>query len=190
MFTIPEQLSTATKANLETQIAMFNTFFNKAFESAEKIVDLNMQAAKASFDDSVLNAKQLMSAKDFQDFYSMGASQAQPNAEKLLAYIRHLANIASGAQAEITKTAEAHITETSRKIISLVDEVSKNAPAGTEHAVTFVKTAIGNANASYEQFASTTRQAVDALESNLNTAATQFSQAAAKTNAKNMPKKS
>jgi len=89
---------------------------------------------------------------------------------------------AARAQAEFAKAAEVQIAETTRKVTALVDEVSKNAPAGSENAIAFVKSAIGNANAGYEQVAKTTKQAVEALEANMNTATNQLFQAAAKAN--------
>jgi len=184
MFAIPEQFSNATKANFEAQIAALTELTNKTFESVEKIVDLNINAVKSSLEESTATAKQLLAAKDPQEFFSLSAAQAQPNAEKVIAYGRHLASIASSAQAEFTKAAESQIAENSRKVVALVDEVTKNAPAGSESIIAFFKSAIGNANAGYEQFTKTTKQAVDALESNLNTATTQFVQAAEKSSSR------
>ena len=180
MFAIPEQFSAASKANFEAQLALITSLTNKAFEGMEKVVDLNINAVKSSLEESNAAAKQLLSAKDPQEWLSVAAAQAQPNAEKALAYGRHLASIASGVQAEFTKAAEAQIAETSRKVLELVEEVSKNAPAGSENAVTLMKTAIGNANAGYEQLTKTTKQAVETLEANLNTAVGQFAQTAPK----------
>ena len=180
MFSFQEQFSAATKTQLEAQIAMITALTSKAFESVEKVIDLNMNVAKASLEESTANVQQLFSAKDPQEFFSLSAAQAQPNAEKAIAYSRHLAGIASAAQSEFSKAAEAQIAETNRKIIALVEEVSKNAPAGSENAISFMKSAIGNASAGYEQLTKTTKQAVEAMEVNMNTAATQMTQAATK----------
>ena len=180
MFAIPEQFSAATKSNFEAQVALLTSLTTKAFEGVEKIVDLNLNVAKVSLEESTVAAKQLLGAKDAQEFFSLTAAQAQPNAEKALAYSRHLATIASSTQAEFTKAAEAQIAETNRKIVALIDEVTKNAPAGSENVVAFMKSAISNANAGYEQLTKTTKQAVEALETNVNTAVNQFSQAATK----------
>lgn len=180
MFSFQEQFSAATKSNFEAQIAVFTALTNKAFESVEKVIDLNLNAAKASLAESAANAQQLMSAKDPQEFFSLSAAQAQPNAEKLLAYSRHLAGIASSTQAELSKLAETQIAESNRKIIALVEDASKNAPAGSENAIAFVKSALGNASAGYEQLTKTTKQAVEAMEFNMNNAATQITQAASK----------
>lgn len=179
MFTIPEQFSAASKANIEAQLALLSTLTSKTFESVEKIVDLNLNVVKVSLEESNAAAKQFLSAKDAQEWMTVAAAQTQPNAEKVLAYGRHLASIASGVQTELNKATEAQIAETSRKVLELVEEVSKNAPAGSENAVALLKSAIGNANAGYEQLTKTTKQAVETLEANLNTAAGQFAQAGA-----------
>ena len=180
MFSIPEQFSSATKSNLEAQFALFSSLTGKAFESIEKIVELNLTAAKATLEESTATTRQLLAAKDPQEFFSLTAAQAQPSAEKAIAYGRHLAAITSGTQAEFSKAAESQIAETNRKVISLVEEVTKNAPAGSENAVAIFKSAIGNANAGYEQFTKTSKQAVEAIEANLASAVNQFTQAAEK----------
>lgn len=180
MFAIPEQFSNATKASLESQFALFSSLTSKTFEGVEKLVDLNISTARASLENSSAITRQLLGAKDPQEFFSVAATQAQPNAEKAMSYTRQLASIATGTGAEFSKAAESQIVEANRKVISLVDEVSKNAPAGSENFVAAVKTAISNANAGYEQFSKTTKQAVEALETNMNAAVSQFSTTASK----------
>ena len=97
-----------------------------------------------------------------------------------LTYGRQVASIAADTGAEFSKVAESQFAEVNRKVISLVDEVTKNAPAGSEAYVSAIKTAISNANAGYEQFTKTSKQAAEAIESNLNAAVSQFTQAAGK----------
>ncbi len=181
MFNIPEQFSTVAKTSLEAQLSLLTSLTSKAFESMEKVVDLNLNVAKASLEDSSIAAKQLLTAKDAQEFFSLSAAQAQPTAAKAIAYGRHLAGIATSAQAEFTRAAEEQIAETGRKVTALVEDVSKNAPAGSENVIAIVKSAIGNANAGYEQFTKSTKQAVEVMEANMNSAVNQFSQATEKT---------
>lgn len=180
MFTVPEQFSAATKATFDTQLALMTSLTGKAFEGVEKFIELNMNAAKTSFEESSAATKQIFSAKDPQEFFSLSTAQVQPTAEKALAYSRHLANIASSTQADFTHAAETQIAETNRKVLALFEEVSKNAPAGSESVVEFVKSAIGNANAGYNQLTKTTKQAVEAIETNINTAVNQITQATTK----------
>jgi phasin family protein len=178
MFAIPEQFSNATKANFESQFAIFSSLTSKAFEGMEKLIELNMTAAKASLEESSIATRQLLSAKDPQEFFSLTAAQAQPTAEKAISYSRQVAAIAAGTQAEFTKAAELQIAETNRKVITLVDEVTKNAPAGSENVVAIMKSTLGNASAGYEQMTKTAKQAVEAMETNVNSAVSQFTQAA------------
>ncbi len=180
MFAIPEQFSNATKANFDAQFAAFTALTAKAFEGMEKLVDLNLAATRANLEESAAAARQLLSIKDPQEFLNLTQAQAKPNAEKAMAYGRQLANIASSTQNEFSKAAEAQITDTNRKVIALVDEVSKNAPAGSEAAIAAIKSVIGNANAGYEQFSKAGKQAMEAMEANLSAAVNQYAQAAEK----------
>ena len=180
MFSVPEQFSNATKANTDAQLASLTTLTGKTFEGIEKFVELNMTVAKTSMEESANFTKQLMTAKDSQEFFQLSSTYAQPAAEKALSYGRHLANIVTSTQAELTRTAETQMTETSSKVMSLFEDVTKNAPAGSQNVVAMLKTVIGNANASYDQLTKTTKQAVESLEENLSSVASQMSQAGSK----------
>ncbi len=185
MFALPEQFTSAAKANFESQFAAFNALSSKAFEGIEKLVELNINATRTALEDSAHTARQLLSVKEPQDVLN----QVKPNTDKVLAYGRELAAIANATQTELSKTAEAQITETNRKVIALVEELGKNVPAGSEPAVAAIKAIIGNANAGYEQFAKVSKQALETLESNLNQAVGQFTQAAEKAAATTRGKK-
>jgi phasin family protein len=181
MFPINTQLADATKASLEAQFSILAALTAKSFESIEKVVDLNLNAARATLEDSTVVLQQLLSSKDPQDALSRAAAQAQPTAAKAIAYSRHLAGIVSSAQAEFSRVTEEQVSETGRKVSALIDDVSKNAPAGSENVIAIMKSAIGNASAGYEQLTKTTKQAVEVIEANMSTAVNQFSQAAEQT---------
>lgn len=180
MFTTPEQFSSIAKSTFETQLALFTNLSSKAFESMEKVVDLNLNAAKASIEDSTATAKQLLSAKDPQEVLSLTASQAQPAAAKAIAYGRHLANIATSAQADFTRIAEEQIAEAGRKVSTLVEDASKAAPAGSENVFALVRSALDNANTGYEQLNRAGKQAAEAFEANMSAAVNQLTQTAEK----------
>ena len=180
MFTVPEQFTNATKASFDTQIAAMTTFAQKAFASVEKIVELNMTVTKQAFAESTAAAQELISAKGPQEFIAITTAKAKPSADKFVAYGRELASIASAAQADFSREAELQIADTRRKVASLVDEVSKNAPAGSESVVAMVKTAMGNANEGFDQFSKTAKQAKDAIEANVSSTVSKMSQAAEK----------
>lgn len=184
MFMMPEQFSTATKATFDANIAAINVFTQKAFVNLQKVVELNMTVAKESFEESKAAAQQLMSAKGPQEFVSLTTSQAKPSADKAIAYGRQLAAIAASAQADFSSEAALQLTETRRKISTLVDDVAKNAPAGSEQVVAMVKTAIVNANAGFDQISKTAKQASEAIEANVNSAVSTISEATEKVTAR------
>ena len=181
MFTVPEQFTNATKASFDAQIVAMTTFTQKAFASVEKIVALNMTVAKEAFAESTIAAQQMMTAKGAQEFLAMSSASAKPNAEKVLAYGRELADIAAAAQADFSQEAELQMAEARRKVSALIEDVTKNAPAGSETAVTMFKTAIVNANAGFDQMSSNAKQAAQAIETNVGNTVSKFAQVAEKT---------
>jgi phasin family protein len=170
----PEQFAAAQKANLETLFGLTT----KAFEGVEKLVELNLQVVKSTLAESQENAQRALSVKDAQELLALQASLTQPVAEKVLSYGRHLYEIASATQAEFTRVAEAQYEEQNKKVQALVENVAKNAPAGSETAVAVIKSAITAANTTYETVHKATKQAVEIAESNFNAAATAASKAA------------
>ncbi len=178
-FLTADQIAAANKANLETLFGLTS----KAFEGMEKLVELNLQVAKTTLAESAENAKAAMAVKDLQELMALHASLLQPSAEKAAAYSRHLYDIASGTAAEFTKTAEAQFAEMQKSFTGLVDGALKNAPAGSEQAVTLVRSAMTAANNAYESVHKAAKQAADIAEANFNavtSTAVKASQAAAK----------
>lgn len=174
MFSTVDQFSNATKASLDAQFSAMNDFASKALRSVSELAELNLATAKASLEHVSAATQQMLGAKDAQEFIQLTSSQAQPNAEKALAYSRHLASIATKAQAELTKAAETRIAETSHQVSKLIDDLAKTAPAGSENAVAMLKASITNVNAAYEQVIKAGKQAIESMENNINDAAMHF----------------
>jgi phasin family protein len=231
MSSVNEQFVDAARTSLADRLSVVSELSMNAIDSIQQVVDLNLNAAEASAEDSAVAARKMLAAKDPQEFLSLSAAQANPAAARAIeynlhlaaiaaatqaeiarvaeakidelltakdpqeflslsvaqanpaaaratAYNLHLAAIAAATQAEIARAAEAQIDETDRKVSTLIDAVSKSVPAGLEDVMAIMKCAIGNASAGYEHFSKTTRQAVEVMETNLNTAANRFSEVA------------
>jgi len=162
----PEQLAAAQKANLETLTGITN----QALVSIEKLVELNMHIAKASLSDSMNNVKKALEIKDVQQLLAHQAEAVQPMAEKMMAYSRHLYELANDTQASFTKVSEKEMQASQKKMNAMVEDWSKNAPAGSEAAVAAMKQAIASANTIYENSQKAMKQALDVAQSNLNNA--------------------
>jgi phasin family protein len=131
---------------------------------------------KSTLAESQENAQRVLSVKGAQELLALQASLAQPGAEKALSYGRHLYEIASSTQAEFARVAEAQYEDQNRKVQTLVDNVAKSTPAGSESAVALMKSAITAANTTTVHKAS--KQAVEIAESNFNAAASAATKAA------------
>ena len=174
-----EQIIAAHKSNVEVLFGLTN----KAFEGVEKLVELNLQVAKAAMGEVAETTKAALSVKDAQELMALQAGLLQPAAEKAAAYSRHLYDIAASTNAEVTKVAEATVTEAQAKFMASVDSAVKNAPAGTENAVALVKSAVAAANNAFEGVQKAVKQATDVAEANfqaISTTAAKATQAATK----------
>lgn len=157
-----EQMLAAQKAQVETLFGLTH----KAFEGVEKLVELNMQVAKATLAEAAETTKAAMSVKDAQELMALQAALLQPTAEKAAAYSRHVYDIFAGTNAEVAKVAEATVADSQKKVLTLVDNAVKNAPAGTENAVALVKSAVAAANNAYESVHKAAKQAAEVAEAN------------------------
>lgn len=170
----PEQLQAMQKANLDA----FFSVSTKAYESLERLIDLNRQAIKTTLSESQTLAQRALSTRDPQQLLAMQAELAQPSAEKILSYARHVQEIVSSAQADLVALAETQYEEHNARIQAWVDNAARNAPAGSETAVAAVKSAMAAANTTFETLQKASRQAVDIAESNFSAATTAATKAA------------
>ena len=162
----PEQIAAAQKANLET----LSGLTNQALQSIEKLVELNMHIAKQSLSESMTSAKKALEVKDIQQLLAHQAEAVQPMAEKIMAYSRHLYELAHETQASFTKSAEKELQAGQVKINALVEDWTKNAPAGSDAAVNAMKQAIASANNVFATSQKAVKHAVEVAQTNLSNA--------------------
>src|SRR5690606_22444549 len=125
---------------------------------------------KATFDEVAQKSQEAIELKDAQEAVAFTSGLIQPNAEKALAYSKHVYDIVSGVQGDLSKLTEEHVAHGQRQVSEAIDQISKNAPTGSEGAVALLKSSLATANSAYESVAKATRQAAEAAESNLNAA--------------------
>jgi phasin family protein len=166
MSAIPQQVLAGQKASLDNLLAIQGTFFG----GFEKLVDLNLKVIKATLDEVAQKSQQAIEVKDAQEALAFTSGLVQPNAEKALAYSKHVYDIVSGVQVDLSKLTEEQIAQGQQQVSDAIDQISKNAPTGSEGAVALLKSSLATANSAYESVSKATRQAVDAAESNLNAA--------------------
>ena len=162
----PDQILSAQKAHFETLFGLTS----KAFEGVEKLVELNVTASRAALTEAAQHTQAVLSVKHAQELLTLQAGLFQPLAEKTASYSRHLYDIASNTAGEFNKALEVQSTEARKSFNALLDNSTKNAPAGSESAVAMVKSAVSAANNAFESVQKAVKQASDMAEANFNAA--------------------
>lgn len=168
MYVTPEQIQSANKANVEAVLSLAAT----QFAALEKLANLNANAIRAAFEDSLANTRALLGAKDVQEFVNLQSTLAQPAIEKAIAYSKSAYEVATEANSELSKMAEKRIAEWNENFVSILDKATKNAPAGSDVAVAAVKSMLAAANSAYDNLSKVAKQATEIAEANV-TAATE-----------------
>jgi phasin family protein len=167
MFTNPEQFANATKALFEFQLETFNSLTNKTVQGVEQVIALNLATAKSHLEQGLATGKEISQAADPKAALKVAADKIQPGVANANTYHQQLGDIIADIREEFTRAADAHVAEAKSNLSALIYDVTKNVPPGSENAVQIVKTAIDNAFAGYEQVTKATKQAVQAVETEI-----------------------
>lgn len=169
MYQTPEQLMALNKANME--VAM--RFAGVALEGAERMIDLQLKAAKSAFSDSIESARTLASVQDMQQLAALKDNLAQPSIEKATAYAKSVYDVAALTQSEVSKLVEEQVADFNKQVVTTLDKMVKTAPAGSEVGISAIKSAIAAVNASYDNLSKAAKQFTDVAQSNIEAASKQ-----------------
>jgi len=167
MVQMNDQLVALNRAQLETALK----FAEIGSEGIEKLVDLHFRTAKSAFADGVKAAKQLGAVKDAAELSTFGGSLSQPAWEKAQAYAKGVYEVASATQAQMTSLLEQQLGELNKNVEGVLEGALKNAPAGSEGAITAVKSVVQSASAVCESMLKAAKQMTAMAEANAATAA-------------------
>lgn len=163
MYQAPEQLIAFNKANLEAAVR----FAGIALEGTERMLELQLKAAKTAFAEGVQQAKAFAEVKDISEFMQLKNTLGQPSLEKATSYAKSVYDVAAATQGEIGKLLEEQVSEFNKHLVTVVDKMVKTAPAGSEVAVAAMKTAISAVNSAYDNVAKASKQFADMSQANV-----------------------
>ncbi|MDR8399907.1 MULTISPECIES: phasin family protein [Paraburkholderia] len=155
-FSTPDQFISMQSAN----VAVAFSLAQQTFQYFEELARLNLQAARATLAESEQAWQLAVSGKTPMELFVYQAGNAKPVAEKVLSYNSHLFGIANSAQAEFLKLFEDRFAQSNAKMQTAMDDFSRNAPAGSEVAVTVFKSAVSSAGVAYEAMRKAAAQAI------------------------------
>ncbi|MFM0341955.1 TIGR01841 family phasin [Paraburkholderia fungorum] len=170
----PEQLTAAQRANLGILFGLTSQFV----EGTGKLAALHLTAIRSTLAETRENTLKALSANEPQEWFALQAAIATPMAEKAQSYSRQVLEIVSATQAECVHTAQTYYEAYSGRLQVLVEDVARNAPAGSEAAIAAWKSAIATTSTLVETLQKTGQQAVQLAESNFEAATAVASKAA------------
>jgi phasin family protein len=160
-----DQVVAAQKTQLGTAFGASAT----VFEGVEKIVRLNMQAARATLDEFTEATRAVLNVTHPQQLLALSSAAVEPTTAKWTGYAGQVYAIVAATGAQLRALAEQTAAEAQGNLVSAVEEAMKNAPSGSEGATAFVKQAFTTANNAFENMQSTVRQMTDAADAQVET---------------------
>jgi phasin family protein len=150
------------------QLSIANLFAlaNPTIQGFQAVVELNVQAVKATISEGKDNLNHTVSGKSPAEFLARQSYVTQQIAEKVAMYGRQLCEIASSTQAEFAKVAHAQYEQHSDHVQTLAENFMKSAPIGSGAAIIALKTAFSTANTTTDAVREAAKQAIETARRN------------------------
>ncbi|MDD2103572.1 TIGR01841 family phasin [Pseudomonas putida] len=174
----PEKLQTVQKANLD----LLQQISGKVFASVEQLSQLQFKALRESTEEQFEGVRKLLAVRDPQGFADLQASFSQPGAqtERLAEFNRQVQALIVGTHSDIAQLTSNQVEAGTAQVQEFVEEISKNAPAGSEPVVAAFKSGLANAGTVFESAQKTAKQATEAAQGNFDSASAAAADAVAK----------
>jgi phasin family protein len=167
MYNPSEQIAELSKANVANAIKLASL----SIEKAEKLVTLNLNAAKLALAQGVEGAQAAASVKDVQELFALRSKIAEFGVQTALGYSRGLYELSSEAQSEFSALAEEAWSSYTKGVAVWVEKASASAPAGSDVAINAFRSTIAASTAAFDQFQKATKQVVNLADASVRAAA-------------------
>ena len=161
-----DQLSAFNKAHMEAALKMAEA----AATHMEKLAEVQLNAAKTAYANSLNALRQLAAVKDVNELAHLTKGMAQPAWDDAAAYARDLYKAVATAQAEFTANLEQQVAESSQKMMGALDAAMKSAPPGSEAAFAAIKSAIESNKTVYDTMVKAAKQMASLAQANISAA--------------------
>lgn len=169
MTSFSEQLSAVRKSQWEAQLDVFRALSQRALDSAEQLIALNMKTSRASVEQATGTFKQLLEITNPRDLLAIGTT-AQGQWQQFFSYGRELLGIAAGTHERSwsTQAPLQLVPAATANIPTSVPQILEQAAIATAEATTvtseIARAAADTGNALAEAALDAGKQAVAAAE--------------------------
>jgi len=166
MYNASEQFAEINKVGYDNAVKLASL----SLEKAERLTKLNLQAAKVALEQGVYSANAVAGIKDVQELVAVRAKLTEAGVQSALGYSRGVYQLASETQAEFSAFAEQAFATYTKGMAAWVEKAAKNAPAGSDVAVTALKSTVAATTAAFDQFSKATKQVVSFADASMRAA--------------------
>ncbi|MFM2343601.1 MAG: phasin [Pseudomonadota bacterium] len=167
-----EQLFAAGQENLQNFLALQESLGN-AFA---KMYDLNTQTVKNNISNFTQASKTIANSKTPQEQTNAISQALAPIQQQVIDYNKQLFDLFSQVRQDIQSNVEDIQQDCQKYASATIENISKNAPLGTEPFISYLKSAVSASSKVFEGVSKATQQAVSATTNNLKTQAEQIIQ--------------
>lgn len=139
-------------------------------DSAERFAKLSLELSKQTLEENVKLARELSEVKDPQEALNRVNKLTAQGLEQAVANSRNVYDIVSQTQSELGKVAETNFSDLNKLLISNVESLGKNAPAGSEAAINAFKSGLAASAAAFSTLSKTGQQVAEFADSSVKAA--------------------
>lgn len=173
MNNLPEQFAEMNQANVDNALK----FAQLSLESAERMLKLQLDAAKNAIEDSARLARTVTEVKDVQQAMALRSELAESSVEKVLEYSRSIYEIASQTQVELSQLLENNLAAFNKTTISSMEKAGQMAP-GADVAMQAMKSTVAATAAMVDTMTKAAKQVATMADASVKSAAEATTKAA------------
>jgi phasin family protein len=164
-----EQLAAWNQAAYDATMS----YARASLASAEQLLRLNLETARATLEQATRATRDLMSVSDPQQFMTLRTKLAQDNMQQAATYAQSVYAIVSQTQAQLTKLFEEQVARASKDMATGAETLGKGMP-GAEMQSAALKSTLAATSAMMDSLNQATRQFAELSESTMKAAAAQM----------------
>lgn len=149
MVTKPEQFSELHRKNMEAAMKLAQM----SIDNSQRIMALQVDAAKKLFQESVESAKALAKVKDAQQAVALRSQYTQVTAQQMMETARQIAEIGNASRTEFSHMLTEQLTNGSKDMMETFQTFFSALPKPSGNVMETMQKAMANANQAFEQIA-------------------------------------
>lgn len=155
------------------------SYARASLASAEQLLTLNLETARATLDQAAKATRELMASGDPQQLLAVRTRLAQTNMQQAATYAQSVYEIVSQTQSHLGKLFEEQLGKLTREMAASTETLGKGAP-GTEVSSAALKSTFAATSAMIESLNQATRQFAELSEATMKAATAQMVKTAEK----------